>query len=93
MAKIEISERDKVMLENIPKLLKDAKFELTGELLIPAGQTLSYVGSLIKKMDEALEVEKQKAEIKKTKEEAKAEEPVEVKAEKPKRGRPKKKAE
>ena len=56
MAKIEISERDKVMLENLPKLIKGAKFELNGDVLIPAGQTLSYVGQLIKKMEEALKV-------------------------------------
>lgn len=90
MAKIEISQRDKVMLENLPKLLKNAKFELEGEILIPAGQTLSYVGQLIQKMEEALELEKTKENIKAKKE---AEKPQEVKA-KPKRGRPaKKKAE
>ena len=87
MAKIEISERDKVMLENLPKLIKGVKFKLNGDVLIPAGQTLSYVGQLIKKMEEALEIEKKKAAIKLKQDEDK---PVEVKA---KRGRPKKKAE
>lgn len=54
MAKLEITERDKVMLENLPKLIKSAKFELAGEVLIPAGHTLSYIGHLIKRMEDAL---------------------------------------
>lgn len=53
MAKIDVAERDILMLSNVAKLLKMAKFELSGDEVIVASQTFSYVGSLIKKVDEA----------------------------------------
>lgn len=53
MAKIDVTERDKIMLSNVAKLLRMAKFELSGDEVVAAGQTFSYLGSLIKKVEEA----------------------------------------
>lgn len=60
MAKIDVTERDKIMLSNIPKLFKMGKFELTGEEIIVTNQVFNYVGSLIKKIDESINEENNK---------------------------------
>lgn len=63
MAKIEVTDRDKVMLTNLSKILKNAKYEVNGEELLITSQTFSYVGQLYKKVEEALE-EPQKVQAK-----------------------------
>lgn len=52
--KMEITERDKIMLSNLPKIMKMGKFELTGDEIIAASQVFSYIGGLIKRVDESL---------------------------------------
>ena len=54
MAKIDVAERDKLMLANIAKLLKMAKFELSGDEVVIASQSFSYLGGLIRKVDESI---------------------------------------
>lgn len=63
MAKLDITQRDKVMLSNIPKLIKMGKFELTGDEVIAASQIFSYIGELLNRIDSSL-AEKPKEEEK-----------------------------
>lgn len=47
MAKVDITERDLLMLQNVPKILNRAKIELSGNEIIQCAQTLQYLGGLI----------------------------------------------
>lgn len=58
MAKIDVTDRDKIMLSNIPKLMKMGKFDLTGDEIVAASQVFTYIGTLINKINESIENEK-----------------------------------
>jgi hypothetical protein len=93
MAKVDITERDLLMLQNVPKILNKAKIELSGNEVIQCAQTLQYLGGLIALFEKELQPKPQSPLA--TAGSVEKAEPVQSEEKKPskKRGRPKKSVE